>query len=107
MAHNFTVPLINTTYVASPWGVFQYANLITDNAFGIVLLFTMSIIALVFSTSNFGMKRGFSMALFFSWITSLFLRLGDVVQSGVVVTTTLILVTWLGFMYYNNYRGKQ
>ncbi len=97
-----TLPIINSTFTQDMWGLFEYANVVSDGLFGISLVLVISTVFIIRGIITAGFIRGISQGGFVAMILTMFLGVGQVVDPSVVVTVILLYLLWLGYLIYRN-----
>lgn len=91
-----TYPDINLT---RPYGLFQYANTVTNSMFGIVIII-LAFIILMASMSRFGIKHSFAASSFVTLLLTIMFRLLSIVSDAVVFVMIFLTVIGLATLIF-------
>lgn len=91
-------PLLNTTTTT---GIFSYANLVTDNLFGIGILVAVYFAFLIYQVLNgVSFAKGLVSSGWVGLIVSIFFILFDIINGAQLVVMVSVFVLSLVFAYF-------
>jgi drug/metabolite transporter (DMT)-like permease len=89
----------SATNITRPYMLMQHVDVLTNGAFGLVLLIAIFVIALI-STKNFRATASFATASFITMIMSLLLRAMEAVSDMIMIACIVLAAIGMAFIFF-------